>query len=110
MGIILISFLFFAAMVSVGAGLLILLWPMWRGQRTRRQWDIPTAICCLTSGSLFVLAKVTFSSIPEGYDSMAQAFTLATVAFLAGGGSIGFGLTAVAGALLMIVARMSRRR
>lgn len=110
MGIILISFLFFAVMVSVGAGLPILLLPLWHGQRTRRQWDVSTAICCLCSGSLFVLAKTTFSSIPEGDDSMAQAFKLATVAFLAGGGSIGFGLTSVAGALLMIVARVSGRR
>lgn len=110
MGLILGFLLLFAIMVSGGAGLVILLWPMWQGQKLRRRWDVPTAICCLCSGCLFVLAKVTFAAIPEGVDQMVQGFRLATIAFLAGGGSLGFGLTAVTGGLLMVVARFSRRR
>ena len=110
MGLILGFLLLFAIMFSVGAGLVILLWPMLQGQKLRRSWDVPTAICCLCSGCLFVLAKATFASIPAGVDQMVQGYRLATVAFLAGGGAVGFGLTAVTGGLLMVVARVSRRR
>lgn len=110
MGLLLGFGLLFALMVSVAAGLLILLSPKWKGQRTSREWDHPTAICCLCSAFLFVLAKAVFSLTPTGDDSMAQGFRQAAVAFSAAGGSIGFGLTAVLGGLLMVVARLSRRR
>jgi hypothetical protein len=102
--------LVFGFMISAAAGLEILLSLEWSGRGTPRKWDLPTAICSLFAGFLFMLAKATFSSIPTGIDSMVQGFRLAAISCLAGGGSLGFGLTAVLGSLLMITARMSRRR
>lgn len=110
MGLLLGFGLLFWFMVSVLAGLLILGMPQSGGQRSTRKWDLPAAICCVISGFLFLLAKWTFGLTPTGPDSMTQGFKQAAVAFSAAGGSVGFGLTAVAGGLLMITARLSRRR
>ena len=109
MGILLVFGLLFAIGIAVGAGLLILSVPALRGQRSRKQWDLATAVCSLFSGFLYVIARVIFPSGPSSGMVMAQDFRFATVAFLAAGGSIGFGLTAVLGGLLMIVARVSRK-
>lgn len=110
MGLLLGFGLLFWLMVSVGAGLVILGLSQWRGVRSQQQWDLPAAICGLLSGCLFLIARWTFALTPSGPNAMAQGFRNAAVAFSAPGGSIGFGLTAVLGGLLMVVARVSRRR
>ena len=109
MGFILASVLAFGIVISVGAGAVILGMAVSRGLRRWQEWGLYSMICCLFSGSLFLIAKMAFTSPTSTGRLMAQGFQLAGIAFFAAGGSIGFGLMAMLAGLLMIVTWASRK-
>ncbi len=100
----------FAWMISLIGGLFVLSLPPLKQQRPHQTWDVSTAICCLITIVLMLIAKTAFRSSPTGVDSMVEGVLRVSIAFLAGGAALGFGLTAVAGGLLMIAERVSRWR
>jgi len=109
MGLILAFLLVFGLMVSVPAGIVLLLLLGSRGQSRWQEWGFSTAICFLISGLLFVIARSAFPPATGPGSPTAQDFYLAVVGFMAAGGSLGFGLTAVLGGLITVGAWVSRR-